>query len=238
MEHTSEIRLSFRKVYPSLTVEGEFTFRGGFNVVLGPSGSGKTTLLRVLAGLLKPDEGFLLCGGEVFMDTERGIFLPPQKRRLGMVFQEENLLPHLSVRENVEFALRKAETTTHTVEELLERFGLAELADRKPHQLSGGERQRTALVRAVAFNPRALLMDEPFSSLDFRIKMEIIEFLKGLQLGIPVVVVTHDPLEAFLLGERVFLMDKGRKTGEGGRELVREFFTGMEELIGSYTCSS
>jgi len=118
----------------------------------------------------------------------------------------------------------------------MERFGLEDIQDRKPAQLSGGERQKTALVRAIAFNPRMLLMDEPFSSLDFRVKLQMISFLKESELNIPVVVVTHDPVEAFLLGERVFLMERGRKVDEGGRDLVRSFFEGMGDLLESYMC--
>jgi len=214
MDREAAVFLSFRKVYSSLTVEGEFAFHRGFNVVLGPSGSGKTTLLKVTAGLLKPERGFLRCEGDVLMDTSKGKFLPPQKRKIGLVFQEDNLLPHLNVRENVRFALRKA-----------------------GHQLSGGERQKVALVRALAFNPRMLLLDEPFSSLDFRIKLDMISLLRSAGLCIPVVVVTHDPVEAFLLGDRVFLMDRGRKVEEGERDLVKVFFSELSGLLEAYACS-
>ncbi len=237
MDREATVFLSFRKVYPALTVEGEFAFHRGFNVVLGPSGSGKTTLLRVTAGLLKPEEGFLRCGDEVLMDTSEGRFTPPQRRRIGLVFQEDNLLPHLSVRGNIEFALRKADGTGVALDELLEKFGLAGLQNRKPHQLSGGERQKVALVRALAFSPRMLLLDEPFSSLDFKVKLDMISFLKNAELRIPVVVVTHDPVEAFLLGNRVFLMERGRKVGEGGRDLVRDFFGELGDLLEAYACS-
>ncbi len=226
-----EIVLSFRKSFPNTTVEGEFTFCKGFNVILGHSGSGKTTTLRVMCGLEKADEGFMHCCGEVFFDTQQGIFLPPQKRRLGIVFQEDNLLPHLTVRGNIEFALRKGKVNKLSVAELMRRFGLEGLEEKRIWELSGGQRQRVAIVRAFAYSPRALLLDEPFSSLDFRIKVRIIHFLRELELNIPVILVTHDPLEAFLLGERVFLMEEGKKIAEGGKELVREYFAEMGGLL-------
>ena len=215
------IVLRFRKTFPGSVIEGEFTFEEGFNLILGPSGSGKTTTLRVICGLERPEEGFMSCCGEVYMDTERGVFLPPQRRRIGIVFQDHNLIPHLTVRENIEFALRKSENPV-PVEEFIATFGLEGLENRYPDQISGGEQQRVAIVRALAYRPRALLLDEPFSSLDFSMKMRVIEFLKSLELNIPVVVVTHDPLEAFLLAGKVYVMEKGRKVREGGRDIAEE----------------
>jgi len=224
------IELSFSKSYGSFRVEAEFCFEVGINVILGPSGCGKTTTLRVMCGLEKPERGFMRCCDEVFFDTERGVFLPPQRRKVGIVFQEDNLLPHLTVRENVEFAMKKAGRRLN-VDDLLERFGVKDLQNRYPRELSGGERQRVAIIRAIAYAPRALLMDEPFSGLDFRRKLDVIEFIKALRLEIPVVVVTHDPLEAVLLADKVFLMEEGMKVAEGGKELVREYFSGIEEVL-------
>ena len=226
-----QIELSFKKDYGDIVIEGDFSFICGFNVILGPSGCGKTTTLRVMSGLERA-EGFMRCCEEVFFDSEKGLFLPPQRRRIGIVFQEDNLLPFLNVRENIEFALKKSPKKNTDVEKLMEMFGIRELERKRPAELSGGERQRVAIVRALAYSPRALLMDEPFSSLDFRRKIDIINFLKGLELRIPVVVVTHDPLEANLLGEKVFLMEKGRKIAEGGKELVREYFEEVLNLEG------
>lgn len=237
MGEGSGIVLSFKKRRPEFTVGGDFRFYPGMNVVLGPSGCGKTTMLRVMSGLERADEGYMRCCGEVFFDTARNTFLPPQKRKLGFVFQEHNLLPHLNVRENIEFALRKSNGGRISAEEFIKRFHLEGLERKYPNQLSGGQRQRVAIIRALAYNPRALLMDEPFSSLDFRIKLGIIEFLKELKLKIPVVIVTHDPVEAFLLGERVILMERGSKVAEGGRDLVKEYFSGIEDLIVSYSSS-
>ena len=228
------IKLRFRKTFPSFRVEGEFEFPVGINVILGHSGCGKTTTLRIMCGLEKAEEGFMECCEEVFFDTEGGVFLPPQRRRIGVVFQEDNLLPHLSVEENVRFALGGRD---ENLEELLRRFGLYHIKDKSPRQISGGERQRVAIVRALAYKPRALLMDEPFSSLDFAIKLEIMEFIKELDLKMPVVVVTHDPIEAFYLADRVFIMEKGRKIKEGGKEIVKDHFSGMDTLIRDYISS-
>ncbi len=224
------IELNFTKSYGSFKVEAEFSFEVGVNIILGPSGCGKTTTLRVMAGLERPEAGFMRCCGEIFFDTEKNVFLPPQKRRVGIVFQENNLLPHLTVRGNVEFALRKSRRRID-LEAILERFGIHQLQNRYPHELSGGERQRVAIVRAIAYEPRALLMDEPFAGLDFKRKFDVIEFIKGLELSMPVVIVTHDPFEAMLLADRVFVMEGGRKVAEGDKELVKEFFSPLPEVF-------
>ncbi len=233
-----KITLKFKKRRGKLIVGDWFEFGIGMNVILGPSGCGKTTTLRIMSGLEKADEGEMRYCEEVFFDTEKGIFLPPQRRRLGLVFQEENLLPHMTVRENVEFALRKANGEGIGADEFIERFGLKGLENRYPNELSAGQKQRVAIIRALAYRPRALLMDEPFSSLDFKRKIDIIEFLRSLELSIPVIIVTHDPIEAFLLGEKVILMEEGRKVAEGGRELVSDYFSGIEEIIRSYSSPS
>ncbi len=238
MGKNTSIVLSFRKRYPALEIRADFEFITGFNIILGSSGCGKTTTLRVMCGLERADEGFMKCCEETFFDTEMGVFLPPQRRKLGIVFQEDNLLPHLTVKGNIEFALRKSNGAGVSAEELIERFGLKGLENKYPYELSGGERQRVAIIRAIAYNPRALLMDEPFSSLDFKRKIGIIDFLKNLNLNIPVVIVTHDPIEALLLADKVFLMERGRKIAEGGKELVREYFSDIEELFRSYSPSA
>ncbi|HIQ49257.1 MAG TPA: ATP-binding cassette domain-containing protein [Aquifex aeolicus] len=217
------IFLFLKKSFPGITIEGVFEFIKGFNIILGPSGCGKTTTLRVMCGLERPEEGFMKCCEEVFFDTEKGIFLPPQKRRLGVVFQQHNLFPHMTVRENIEFALKKARNPQFTVKELLERFNLKGYENKYPHELSGGQRQRVAIIRSLVYNPRAVLMDEPFSSLDFKTKVEVMDFVKSVQFGKPVVIITHDPFEALYLGEKFFLMHKGKKIDEGGKEIVKEY---------------
>lgn len=185
---------------------------GGLTAVVGPSGSGKTTLVRILAGLDKPDAGRVLLGGEPWCDREAGVFVPPQKRGLGYVFQEYSLLPHLSVWGNAMFGHANADLA----EELLARLGIAHLRDVRPARISGGERQRAALVQALARRPRALLLDEPFSSLDPLTRHGLHEVLAGLrlELGIPMILVTHDIAEALKLGDRVHPLHQGRHAPE------------------------
>ncbi len=222
-----KVKVYAKKVYRGFSLEVDLVFHGGLNVILGPSGSGKSTLLRIMAGLERPDEGFMSCCGEIFFDTTRNLWVPPQKRKVGLVFQENNLLPNLNILENVAFALRSKNKAL----KVLKDFGLEDLAYKRPNQISGGQKQKVAFVRAVAFNPRILLLDEPFSSLDYRAKIDLINFLKKIASNIPCVVVTHDPVEAFLLGHRVVLLEKGKVTGQGGPELVKEYFKEIEDLL-------
>jgi molybdate transport system ATP-binding protein len=187
---------------------------GGCLALAGPSGAGKTSILRVAAGLLRPREGRVECGDELWLDTARGIDVPPEKRRCGYVFQEYALFGHLRAWQNVAYGLRdvpRAERRQRA-HELLERFGVAELADARPRTLSGGERQRVALARAVARRPAALLLDEPLAALDPRTRAgagrELAALLRDAE--VPALLVTHDFTEAALLGDRVGIVDRGR----------------------------
>ena len=193
---------------------------GEILAVVGPSGSGKTSLVRCLAGLEKIDVGRISVAGRAWADTTRGIFLPPRSRRLGYVFQEYTLLPHLSVEKNVRFAAVEPER----VGELLALLDIGHLAAHKPNAISGGERQRAALAQALARKPGLLLLDEPFSSLDYLIRRKLqrrmIELKK--RLDIPIVLVTHDIEEACLLGDRVVAINTGRRDDDWLREARRE----------------
>jgi molybdate transport system ATP-binding protein len=182
--------------------------------LVGPSGAGKTTLLRIVAGLERPDRGRVACGEDVWVDTEAGIALAPERRRCGLVFQHYALFDHLSARDNVAyglFALPRAERRARA-EELLARFGLASRAEARPAELSGGERQRVAVARALAPGPRALLLDEPLSALDARTRAAAGRELAGAlaQAEVPVALVTHDVEEAATLAERIGVLDAGR----------------------------
>ena len=174
--------------------------------LMGPSGAGKTSVLRGIAGLLSPERGTVALGGERWLDTDAGIDLPPERRSVGLVFQDYALFPHLDVRGNVAFGGRAR------VEELLERFRISHVASARPGQLSGGERQRVALARALARDPAVLLLDEPLSALDAHtraiVRAELAELLRELEL--PALLVTHDFEDAAALADRVGVLVAGR----------------------------
>jgi molybdate transport system ATP-binding protein len=190
-------------------------------VVLGPNGAGKSTLLRALAGLLPLDAGRIVVGGRTWDAPGEGSWLPAVERRCGLVFQDYRLFPHLSVRDNVAFALRARgagrRTARAQVQPWLDRLGLADLADRRPAQLSGGQAQRVALARALAAEPALLLLDEPLAALDARTRLDVRSVLREHLTGFggPSVVVTHDPLEALVLADRVVVLEGGRVVQEG-----------------------
>lgn len=183
---------------------------GATLALLGPSGCGKTTLLRIIAGLERPDEGTVTVGDRLLSAPTE--FVAPERRRVGMVFQDWALFPHLSVARNVGFGLARAERReSPRIDEALDLVGLAGLGDRMPSTLSGGQQQRVALARAIAPRPSVLLLDEPFSNLDAslraRVRTEIHQLLVGL--GITTIFVTHDQDEAFVLGDRVAVLAEG-----------------------------
>jgi len=188
---------------------------GSLTAVLGLSGCGKTTLLRVIAGFERAERGSVALAGATLDDGRT--YLPPEKRGIGYVPQEGALFPHLSVEANVGFALSRAERRGHAVAELLEMVGIAALATRLPAQLSGGEQQRVALARALARRPQALLLDEPFSSLDaslrVRVREEVHALLRGQ--GVTTVLVTHDQEEALSLADSVAVLRDGTIVQQG-----------------------
>ena len=188
---------------------------GEFMVVMGPSGHGKTTLLRVVAGLEEPTDGEVWIGDTLVASPRKGVFIPPKDRNVGMVFQNWALYPHMKVFDNIAFPLRikklpKAEIEKK-VREIAEVLGIAETLDRYPRQLSGGQQQRVAIARALVKEPQVLLMDEPFSNLDARIRVTARAFVKDIQrkLGITTILVTHDPADALTLADRIAVLRKG-----------------------------
>ncbi len=189
---------------------------GQFTTLLGPSGCGKSTTLNCVAGLEEPTAGSIRVGDFVMTDTAHNIILPPEQRHLGMVFQSYALWPHMKVFDNVAFALklqkRPSDEIKQRVQESLALVGLEELADRYPFQLSGGQQQRVALARAVVSRPKVLLLDEPLSNLDAKIRENARVWLRGLQqqLGITTVYVTHDQSEAFAMSDMIAVMSMGK----------------------------
>jgi len=198
---------------------GDFELRararlhGGATGICGPSGSGKSTLLALLAGLLRPNFGLFKLEDEVLVDTERRVFVPAWRRHIGLVFQDGQLFPHLDVRRNLLYGYDRLSVGERhfTLESVLELLEIGPLLDRRPALLSGGERQRVALGRALLYSPRLLLLDEPLSSLDDRLKQQILPFLKRVrdETRIPMIYVTHSRAEVDYLADRVVTMAQG-----------------------------
>ena len=185
--------------------------------MVGPSGAGKSTTLRLIAGLVKPDSGRVICNGQTWYDGQRAT--PVEDRRVGFVFQDYALFPHMTVRANVAYGARLP------VDPLLDQVGIAHLAKARPRKLSGGERQRVALARALASDPRLLLLDEPLSALDPSTRGRVAERLSETvrSAGVPALIVTHSYEEAVSLGEQVVVLEQGKVTQSGEpHALLRE----------------
>jgi molybdate transport system ATP-binding protein len=176
------LEVSVKKALPSFDLNLSFKVESGeLKVLIGPSGAGKSTIIRMIAGLEKPDEGLIEYHGEKWVDTARKIFLKPQKRNVGYVFQDYRLFPHLTVYQNAAFAAQDKSK----VEDLLHLFGIWDLKDFMPHKISGGERQRCAICQNLARSPRVLLLDEPFSALDVENRRKLRRELKALKREMP-----------------------------------------------------
>lgn len=184
-----------------------------FMVLFGSSGSGKSTALRCIAGLETPDSGTISINGTVYFDSRKKINLPPQKRRIGYMFQENTLFPHMTVRQNIAYGLKglNAQEKILRVDEMLDLVDLREFESVYPGELSGGQKQKVSLVRALAPAPDVLLLDEPFSALDTVVRLRLRKELKAIQkrLKIPVIFITHDPVEAFTMANRMVVFDNG-----------------------------
>jgi ABC-type sugar transport system ATPase subunit len=179
-----------------------------FLTLLGPSGCGKTTTLRIIAGLEEPDHGEVVIRDTVLFSRQKGIFVPPEKRKLGLIFQSYALWPHMTVRKNVSLALEEIE---QRVTDVLAKVQLSELIDRYPSELSGGQQQRVAVARMIAAEPDVFLMDEPLSNLDAMLRIDMRSELKHLhhELEATTVYVTHDQMEALTLSDKIAVMDRG-----------------------------
>jgi iron(III) transport system ATP-binding protein len=186
---------------------------GQVGVLIGPSGCGKTSLLRAVAGLERCAAGRVVIAGDTLSDAAAGVHLAPELRRIGMVFQDYALFPHLSVADNIAFGIQTLPRSerAHRVQQMLDLVGLGHAARRVPHELSGGQQQRVALARALAPKPRLLLLDEPFSSLDIDLRERLAQEVRSIlkDSGTTALLVTHDQLEAFAVGDVIGVMNQG-----------------------------
>jgi molybdate transport system ATP-binding protein len=207
------------QVHPDLKLDLSFVLEPGASILFGPSGSGKSTILRLIAGLTRPDSGFIQLNQSLLLDTSFWINVPLRERRIGLIFQDDLLFPHLNVERNVSFGLKgwARRESKARLREVSELCGIEGLLDRSPATLSGGERQRVGLARALAPRPRLLLCDEPVSALDLEARTGLIERLKRVQSAesIPLLYVTHSSDEAIALGSRLLLLSGGRIVEDG-----------------------
>jgi iron(III) transport system ATP-binding protein len=211
--------LDLVKKFDTITAVDDISFeveKGEFLTLLGPSGCGKTTILRCIAGLETPDQGDIYIGEKLVLSTEKDVFIQPDKRGLGMVFQSYAIWPHLSVSDNIAYPLverrLKKDLIREKIKQILEMVKLSGLEDRSATKLSGGQQQRVALARALVYDPEVLLFDEPLSNLDAKLRIEMRNEIRNLQknLGITSIYVTHDQEEAFALSDRIVVMNEGK----------------------------
>lgn len=230
------LSVNIKKGFPANGARGfhldvAFTVRQGFTVLFGPSGSGKTTTLRSIAGIVAPDEGKVTLNGQSYFDSSAGVNIPIQKRRVGFVFQDYWLFPHLTAEANIVYGARsgKSREKRRRAGELMELFGIGYASARYPRELSGGEQQRVALARAMASDPAVMLLDEPLSAVDATTRARLLEEFVQIQkrLGVPFVHVTHSPADAIRTGDWIVVMNEGEITQEG---LPLEVFNSPKSL--------
>lgn len=222
-----ELSMKVKKSFGSFNLETDFTVTGDQIGIFGESGSGKSTLVSLLAGLSKPEQGEILLDGECLFSSREGIDVPPQRRRVGIVFQQPFLFPHMSVESNLLYGYKRTAPEHRAIDvgALVSVLKLDGLLQRGVNKLSGGEKQRVALGRAILANPRLLLMDEPLSALDDSLKFQIIHYLKSAsqQFGIPYLFISHSLLEVRLMTEQVLAVAGGRVVRQATPEqLARE----------------
>jgi molybdate transport system ATP-binding protein len=197
-------------------IDATFDTGDGVTALFGPSGSGKSTLLHLIAGMLRPDDGFIRLGDRVLVDTKTGIALAPEKRLVGIVFQDHLLFPHLTVRKNLRFGMSRHGSRVIALEKVVEILEIGDLLDRAPSTLSGGQRQRVAVGRALLHGPTLLLLDEPLAALDQALKDRVLEYLKRTfeEWRIPTLFVCHDKQDVDRIADHVVSIDSGRIIGQ------------------------
>jgi molybdate transport system ATP-binding protein len=218
------LRIDISKQLGEFSLEAAFASEGRVTGLFGASGAGKTSLINMIAGLLRPDRGTIAIDGETLDDTAARIHVPAHHRRIGYVFQDARLFPHLDVRQNLDYGRRMNRLTEDPPQRarVADLLDIGKLLDRRPGKLSGGERQRVALGRALLSRPRLLLLDEPLGSLDEERKVEILPYLVRLrdEAGIPMVYVSHDADEMRQLATQVVMLRRGRVIAFGGTEVL------------------
>jgi len=220
------LAVDVEKQLGALKLNVRFEAAHGATALFGPSGAGKTSVVNMIAGLLTPDRGSIVIDDTVLFDAARGINVPPHLRRIGYVFQEGRLFPHLSVRQNLDYGRRMSGRPREAseFERIVALLDIGRLLDRRPRMLSGGERQRVAVGRALLMGPRLLLLDEPLASLDVAHKREILPYLVRLRddAGIPMVYVSHTAAEVRRIATTVVRLDVGHVVAAGGLELLKD----------------
>jgi molybdate transport system ATP-binding protein len=218
------LRVDVFKQLGEFSVDVAFTSEGRVTGLFGSSGAGKTSLVSMIAGLVQPDRGIIAVDSDVLYDGSARIHVPPHRRRIGYVFQDARLFPHLSVAQNLDYGRRMNRLTRDPAEEtrITEMLDIGHLLDRRPGGLSGGERQRVALGRALLSQPRLLLLDEPMGALDEERKAEILPYLKRLRDAgdVPMVFVSHDADEMRQLATQVVMLKRGHVAAFGGTEIL------------------
>jgi molybdate transport system ATP-binding protein len=212
-----DLTVKIQKKLGAFFLDADFTIQGDKVGVFGPSGGGKSTLMSMIAGLRNPNQGFISLDGETLFDSSHGVHVPPEHRRIGMVFQRPHLFPHLSVKSNLLYGYKRCESKDRriTLDSVVDTMQIGHLLDRGIRHLSGGEMQRIAIGRAVLSNPRLLLMDEPLSAVDDSLKFQIISYLKDTCdiFKIPYLFISHALLEMRIMASKVLTVADGRVTG-------------------------
>jgi molybdate transport system ATP-binding protein len=238
------IRKDFGRKATGFSLDVFFDSKDKFMVLFGPSGSGKTLTVKAIAGLTTPDSGRIKIGNKVLFDSEAHININPKDRRIGYVFQDYALFPHLNIRANIEFGMKKNQCTRcrehrGKVYEIMEMLELDTLAGHYPHEISGGQKQRVAIARALACNPDLLILDEAFSSLDMLLKERMrLELTKTLEkFDVPMIMITHDPKDIEIFAETLVIYQAGRveevcRTDTSIRDYCRDLMVGKRPPYG------
>jgi len=218
------VRKRFDATKTSFELDVAANVSSGVTIIFGPSGAGKTTLLECIAGLLRPGSGQIAIADRILFDSSRKVFVEPRQRRIGYVFQDLALFPHLTVEKNISYGIRSLtpENREQKIANIMDSFRISNLRGRKPGEISGGERQRVALARSLVTDPCVLLLDEPLAALDATTKAKLIDDLRcwNEAHGIPILYVTHSREEVFALGDRVLMLDAGKIIAEGTPDAV------------------